>query len=361
MEKRRIARFLARLKTYLFTYKDGFFEFPYLASSPQDMIDGFDLTPGVKHRRDIGYMSTSNLFMDASIIYHQLEEGLWVMLSDANYKSNVNFRRIVDKNYPSDFNVLSLVITEKKIKAPDTMINGIPYSNLSWLLFKPEASDENSFYKGVSQTSVMIFFNESYLRNTLNEDFKFSNSALKGFFDSKEDIILWPENSQMVRDLADPIIEILHAKKNGYPLINSTLQGPIDELFHQFIDTYDSTAVGNKYVALSNERKKKVLKAEKLLMEQIGQPFEGLESLAQKVGSSLSALKTDFKIVFGEPIYQYFRNHQLLYAKQLIIEGNLQINEIAHTIGYQNASKFSAAFKEQIGQLPSEIKLEKEL
>ncbi len=325
------------------------------------MIKGFDLTPGVKHRKNTGYMSTSNLFMDASIIYHQLEERLWVMLSDATYKSNVNFRRVIDKNYPSDFNVLSLVITEKKIKAPDTMINGIPYSNLSWLLFKPEASDENSFYKGVRQTSVMIFFDESYLRGTLNKDSKFLNSALKGFFDSKEDIILWPENSQTVRDLADPIIEILHAKKNGSPLINPELQSLIYALFHQFIESYDATAIGNTYVSISDSNKKKVLKAEKILMEQVGQPFEGLGPLAKKVGTSLSSLKSDFKTVFGIPIYQYFRKHQLLYAKQLVIEGNLQINEIAHTIGYQNVSKFSAAFKEQFGQLPSEIKLEENI
>lgn len=355
MNKKRLSKFLARLKTYLFNYKDGFFEFPYLQHSPQDMVDGFDATPFVKHQRELGFMFTNTPFMNASIIYHKLEEGLWVMLSNASYKSNINFRRIIDNSYSSNYYSLSLEVSRKSTKKLDLMINGMTYSNISWLLFKPESSNENSFFKGTQQESVMIFFSEDYLQSVLLKDHKISQSSLSGFFSSKQKIILWPEKEEVAQHLAKPVIEILRAKKNGIKPQLPQLKECVNKFFYQFIDTYNAATLEDHYVELQNTNKKKMLKVEKLLMEQIGKPFEGLEPLAEKVGVSLSTLKADFKTMFGESVYQYFRSHQLMYARQLLLEGKYPVKKVGEKLGYQSASKFSAAFKKQFDILPSEV------
>jgi AraC-like DNA-binding protein len=319
------------------------------------MIAGFDNTLFVKHESEKGYMHTNTPFMEASIHYHQLQEGLWVMMSYADYKANINFKRMVDREHPSDFYVLSLEIARKSLRKSEVMINGLTYSVISWILFKPEASNENCFLKGVKQDALMIFFNESYLNEILSKTPSYAVSPLKAFFESKHKIVTWPEKEDIANRLADPVIQILENKKKGKPSDAGGLESYIDKLFQRFIEAYDSSKVGSGFSELSGDSQKKMLKAEKLIMEQIGQPFLGIELLAQKVGVSKSALKANFKIMFGESVYQYFRSHQLLYAWELLQTNAIPVKEVGLQLGYQSASKFSAAFKKQFGMPPSEI------
>ena len=43
---------------------------------------------------------------------------------------------------------------------------------------------------------------------------------------------------------------------------------------------------------------------------------------------------------------------------QLLLNTNMQIKYIAQEVGYDNHSKFSAAFKKRFGELPSESRPE---
>lgn len=355
MNNQKIKRHLAKFRTYLFSYKEGYFEFPYLAHSPQDMIDGFDSTLFVKHHRNLGYMTTRTPFMNAEMIYHQVDEGLWVTLANAKYYANVNFKRIVDKQHPSNFYFLSLEVAQQRIKNNSSLLNGMTYSNTSWLLFKPEVLNGTCHTKGVTQRSLTIFFNEDYLQKTLLRDAKLSKSVLKGFFSSKHKTIIRPEMGDVALELSDPLIDQLQKKKEGTEPEASKLNAEIHRLIHRFIDLYDTEAVVDHYVELSDSSTKKMLKAEKLLMSQLGKPFQGIESLAEKVGVSLSALKSDFKILFGQSIYQYFRSRQMQYARQLLMEEKGSIKEMAQILGYQNPSKFTVAFKNEFGFLPSRM------
>jgi two-component system response regulator YesN len=42
-------------------------------------------------------------------------------------------------------------------------------------------------------------------------------------------------------------------------------------------------------------------------------------------------------------------------ARELIATGNYKIAEVSSIMGYQSANKFTSAFKQVIGVLPSEI------
>ena len=43
-------------------------------------------------------------------------------------------------------------------------------------------------------------------------------------------------------------------------------------------------------------------------------------------------------------------------AKKLILDGEMKIGEIAFSLGYSNASKFSVAFKDVYGILPKDYR-----
>jgi len=82
-----------------------------------------------------------------------------------------------------------------------------------------------------------------------------------------------------------------------------------------------------------------------------------IQSLSQEFGISPTKLKTNFKIVFGKPIFQYFQEERMDLAKKWIESGGCSISEIGYKVGYTNLSKFSSAYKKHFGFTPKETHL----
>ena len=81
------------------------------------------------------------------------------------------------------------------------------------------------------------------------------------------------------------------------------------------------------------------------------------EELAKQFELSVAALKTGFKGVYGSPIYTYIRTHKMnMAASMLVTDRKKRIIDIASAVGYDNPSKFAAAFKEIFGMTPAEYR-----
>ena len=107
------------------------------------------------------------------------------------------------------------------------------------------------------------------------------------------------------------------------------------------------------YYSANQIKKIKVLKCE--LANQLDSR-ETLKSIADRYGMSLTALKDCFKAVYGKPIHAFQREYKMQAATQLLVTTKMSIAEIAGMVGYENPNKFSTAFKEIIGQSPSEYR-----
>ncbi len=83
--------------------------------------------------------------------------------------------------------------------------------------------------------------------------------------------------------------------------------------------------------------------------------FPGIETIATEIGMSATKLKANFKQYYGQTMFDYYNTKQLNFAKQLLEQHANSIKEIAHMLGYVNASKFSSAFKKHFGMLPSDF------
>lgn len=92
---------------------------------------------------------------------------------------------------------------------------------------------------------------------------------------------------------------------------------------------------------------------EVLLGHIYGQP-PSIPELAAQVNMSPSKLKSDFKSLFGQSVYQYYLYKKMETAKQLLATKRQTISEIGYQLGYSNISQFSAQFKKQIGVSPSQ-------
>jgi len=84
-------------------------------------------------------------------------------------------------------------------------------------------------------------------------------------------------------------------------------------------------------------------------------PAQGwtIESLAQRVGLSRSALAERFTQFVGQPPMQYLANWRMQLAAQQLRGGTDQVAVIANRVGYESEAAFSRAFKKAAGAAPS--------
>lgn len=78
-----------------------------------------------------------------------------------------------------------------------------------------------------------------------------------------------------------------------------------------------------------------------------------LEQLSVQFKIPLTTMKLIFKEVYGDSIYSFIKKYKMQNAAELLKNTDKEINEIAGGLGYENASKFSEAFKKVIGVNPS--------
>lgn len=81
-----------------------------------------------------------------------------------------------------------------------------------------------------------------------------------------------------------------------------------------------------------------------------------IPELAKRFSVSGTHLKTVFKDVYGVPIYSYVRINKMQLAAQLLINSECSIMQIANDFGYTNGSKFTIAFREIMGETPSDYR-----
>ncbi len=100
----------------------------------------------------------------------------------------------------------------------------------------------------------------------------------------------------------------------------------------------------------------KVGAIKRLITEDLKENYT-IEELSNRFAISQTSLKNCFKSVYGKPIYSYLTEYRMQRAAELLI-GNpdISIGDIAFTVGYESAGKFSGAFKKLMGMTPKEYR-----
>lgn len=77
-----------------------------------------------------------------------------------------------------------------------------------------------------------------------------------------------------------------------------------------------------------------------------------VKQLTLEFGISDTYLQNAFRNVYGMPVISFIRTQKMQSAAQVLIHTTRTIDEIAEEFGYENESKFSAAFKKIMGDSP---------
>ena len=78
--------------------------------------------------------------------------------------------------------------------------------------------------------------------------------------------------------------------------------------------------------------------------------------LAERAGVSPTKLKQVYRRVYGTSLFAHIRREKMFFAARKLEETNAKIIDIAEACGYDNASKFTAAFCSVLSCTPTEYR-----
>lgn len=144
-------------------------------------------------------------------------------------------------------------------------------------------------------------------------------------------------------------------------LLNNPYQGSLHHLYQQsktqeiMIMMLAELRRGEKTckttIALRPSDIARIHEARAILSQDLAHPPSLLE-LAHAVGLNDYKLKAGFRQVFGTTVFASLRDMRLQQAMEILREGELNVGQIACTIGFSNPSHFTALFKKKFGVSP---------
>lgn len=93
------------------------------------------------------------------------------------------------------------------------------------------------------------------------------------------------------------------------------------------------------------------------IMEHIDDPKFSVEDLAEKLNVSRVQLYRKVKAILGMNISDHINNIRLERAAMMLREGEMNISEVAYSLGFSSPNYFSTAFKNKFGVSPKEYKV----
>lgn len=99
-----------------------------------------------------------------------------------------------------------------------------------------------------------------------------------------------------------------------------------------------------------------IIKSMKEYMTNNLEKHDTLEELSETFKIPLTTMKLCFKGVYGTSIYAFIRSYRMHAAAVMLRQSEDRVTDIAGMVGYNNSSKFAAAFKETMGNSPLEYR-----
>ncbi|HEY4789420.1 MAG TPA: AraC family transcriptional regulator [Bacteroidales bacterium] len=115
------------------------------------------------------------------------------------------------------------------------------------------------------------------------------------------------------------------------------------------VRTVSSAFIKNDY------DKERILYAREYLLQHMGNP-PGLAELSRLAGINEFKLKKGFKEMFGNSVFGYLSDARLETAKNLMLDKQKSIGEIALELGYSSTQHLNNSFKKKFGITPGRLR-----
>ncbi len=162
-----------------------------------------------------------------------------------------------------------------------------------------------------------------------------------------------PAVSHHLRSLAQSgLIESRRCGKEVYYKAGDTMQ---IKLLHEIVEQVMQIACPEKAVDYQDSQEQIIRHVHDELTANLAERVT-IEELSRKYLMNTTTLKRCFKQVYGETIAAHMKKHRMEQAASLLLKTQNDIAAIAQAVGYESQSRFTAAFKETYGELPTEYR-----
>ncbi|MBA4054220.1 MAG: hypothetical protein C0490_05865 [Marivirga sp.] len=193
----------------------------------------------------------------------------------------------------------------------------------------------------------------SYFATLLCEDEKWS-AELKGKLLNKELICGPSDNMQMTPQMLHTVNDMLNCPLKGN-LRSLVMEAKVIEFIALQLNQLEKER-GNHTAKKLKSADRDALYALREFLHQSFTQDHSLKNLARAFGLNEFKLKKGFRELFGFTVFEYLHNLKMEYAKQLLLEDNIYINEVSGLVGYKNPNHFSTAFKKKYGMNPNRLR-----
>ncbi|MCW3466628.1 helix-turn-helix transcriptional regulator [Chitinophaga nivalis] len=170
----------------------------------------------------------------------------------------------------------------------------------------------------------------------------------------KRPAVLRKQNLPITPQMLWTIKQLMGCNRKGL-LKRLFLEARIIDLFMMQVEQFELYGDTAVTTTLSKKDLPKIHYARHLLLEHLQQPLSIME-LARSAGINDFKLKKGFKEVFGTTVFGFVHETRMQHAKEKLLDGEMNISEVADYTGYKNRTHFTTAFKKHFGFLPSELR-----
>lgn len=229
---------------------------------------------------------------------------------------------------------------DKTIHIKNNQHNIFYYSQNSYL---------NSWACGQNQKAIIItIYPEKILRFLPKEKF----SVFLQNIEKQRNAILFEENLNITPRMHILLNEII-ADKFPEGMRRLHIESGIFELFFLQIEQY--TYLKGKHNKINySSLENKIVEAKNYIEDNLAHSYS-IADLAGILNINEYHLKKGFKILYNTTVYSYIIKRRMEKAKDLLLNDDFNVNEVASLMGYNDATNFTAAFKKHFGFTPGKI------
>ena len=162
-----------------------------------------------------------------------------------------------------------------------------------------------------------------------------------------------PAVSHHLRSLVDS--GLLVSRRDGKEVYYKAADKEQIRLLHEIVEQVMAISCPEKDVDFDVSQEEIIRYVHHYLMEHLSERVT-IDELSRKFLMNPTTLKREFKKVYGTTIAAHMRRHRLEQAALLLQTSREEIAAIAQAVGYDSPSRFTTAFREQFGEVPTEFR-----
>ncbi len=166
------------------------------------------------------------------------------------------------------------------------------------------------------------------------------------------------DDSYLSKSIMPPIIrsiahEIFNDGFHGLPkklFLESKALEILTRRLGQLIASHDTCHSIN---GLNLNETERIRNAREWLIRDLSSP-PSLRDLENRFCLNRNKLQTGFHILYGNSVFGHLREHKMQTAHFLLGKADMNVSQVARSVGYENVSQFTKAFKKRFGVLPKQ-------